>query len=183
MLARTLATSVLPTPTSPSSSTGRCSDRDTSSEVASPRSARYPPLRRRSVSAPTVPGYSTERILLAVWCWGSADFGRTEDKITHAAAGAAQLALALQPVPPCGRQIALAGGKVVKADTGLGHTLTGLLLAGRIVQVGGRLPLTAPHLAQHVQRFGRLCTHIGHPFRPARCLDCNPGAETAASRD
>src|SRR5207253_3748286 len=39
---RTLATSVLPTPASPSSSNGRCSVRDRKIAVASPSSARYP---------------------------------------------------------------------------------------------------------------------------------------------
>ena len=52
---------------------------------------------------------------------------------------------------------------LVVANAGVGHPFAGFLLPAGVVQVGGRLPLAPPDLAQHFQRFGRLCTHIGHP--------------------
>ena len=42
----------------------------------------------------------------------------------------------------------------------LGYVVLSIL---PIIQVGSRLPLAPPDLAQHFQCFGRLCTHIGHP--------------------
>src|ERR1700747_2763730 len=91
--ARTLATSVLPTPTSPSSSTGLRSESDTSRVVDSPRSAREPPCRRLSVSSVTFLGYSTGRVsaggVLAV----------SQDQVAQGADGT-ELAFALEPGPP-----------------------------------------------------------------------------------
>src|SRR5690242_2671900 len=100
---------------------GRPSERATKRAVASPRSARYPPPRRRSVSSGTeagAPGAGRASVTVGKVGVGprwSAGRCGAEDEVAKGTARGVELALAGQLLPPGVGQIAARLGQAVEA--------------------------------------------------------------------
>src|ERR1019366_8385441 len=103
----------------------------------------------------------------------SADLRRAEDEVPDAASFGIQLALALEPGPPGGAQIAVGSGQAVEID--VGHALAGLRRPAGL-QVSAGLSLSVPYPTKHFEGVIRLTTHRYAPS--GRCAVLTPDSNS-----